>query len=215
MQGANHSTENKWNVGIMNFFSNGVDICCLQECGSVPGSAVLINPNFNGVANLNYYTWGTERSNKHILFYQSDPNENRCNLAIVSKTAPIGGNVVWPSVAPIWRPALGFKINANSFVFSLHAISPNGPDASNLLAAINGAFGGVDNFWIAAGDFNRTPDNLVTHFDICPPNSNTYSVSFPNSKYDFCVKNFMPGTTIGVVQELILLSDHYPVEFDI
>ncbi|QEC64810.1 endonuclease/exonuclease/phosphatase family protein [Mucilaginibacter ginsenosidivorans] len=169
MQGASHSTENKWNAGIMNFFGNGADICCLQECGAVPASARLINPNFAGVANLHYYTWGTNRTNKHILFYQSDPNGNRCNLAVVSTSPPMGGDVVWPVIAPVWRPALGFQIDANHFIFCQHAISPNGPDAAGLLAAINNAVGAPGNYWVAGGDYNREPPALMTPFTICPP----------------------------------------------
>jgi cytolethal distending toxin subunit B len=213
MQGASHSTENKWNTGIMNFFGNGADMCCLQECGAVPASARLVNLNYNGVANLRYYTWGTDRTDKHILFYQSDPNGNRCNLAIVSRNPPTGGGIVMPAVAPTWRPALGFQIDATHYVFSLHAISPNGADAANLLNAINAAVGAHGNFWIAAGDYNRVPSTLVTPFTVCQPNNNTSSVQNPTVKIDYCAKNFVP-VVIGVVQGLIL-SDHYPVFFDI
>ncbi|HVW14156.1 MAG TPA: endonuclease/exonuclease/phosphatase family protein [Mucilaginibacter sp.] len=213
MQGSSHSTENKWNTGVMNFFGNGADICCLQECGAVPASARLINPNYNGVVNLQYYTWGTNRTNKHILFYQSDPNGNRCNLAIVSTTPPVGGGLVMPGVAPVWRPALGFQINPANYVFSLHAISPNGPDAANLLAAINNTVGAPGNFWVAAGDYNRAPSTLLTPFTVCPPNNNTYSVTAPTAKLDYCSKNFGVPVT-GIVQGLIL-SDHYPMYFTI
>jgi cytolethal distending toxin subunit B len=213
MQGASHSTENKWNAGVMNFFGNGADICCLQECGAVPASARLINPNYNGVAHLQYYTWGTDRTNKHILFYPADPNGNRCNLAVVSTTAPTGGGVVWPAAGPVWRPALGFQTDATHFIFSLHAISPNGADAVNLLAAINNTVGGPGHYWVCAGDYNRTPPNLLTPFTICPPNTNTYSVIAPTTKIDYCVKNFGMAVT-GAVQGLIL-SDHYPVFYTI
>lgn len=209
MQGASHSTENKWNTGVMNFFGNGADMCCLQECGAVPASARLINPNFNGVVNLRYYTWGTNRTNKHILFYPSDPNGNRCNLAMVSTNAPTGGGIVVPAVAPVWRPALGFQIDATHYVFSLHAISPNGPDAANLLNAINATVGAPGNFWIAAGDYNRASSDLITPFTICPPNNYTYSALNPYVKIDYCVKNFFPPVT-GIVQDLYL-SDHLPV----
>lgn len=209
MQGASHSTENKWNEGVMNFFgSRNADICCLQECGGVPASAQLVNANFGGIINLQYYTWGTLRSQKHILFYLSDPNGNRCNIAVVAKFAPLGASLVYPAVAPVWRPALGFQIDAVNFAFSFHAISPNGPDAANMLNAINAAVG---NNWVTAGDYNREPQTLVTPYTICPPNNNTYSSTNPTRAIDYCVNNsnnVIEGTVLG-----LYLSDHFSVEY--
>jgi cytolethal distending toxin subunit B len=214
MQGGNASTENKWNTGIMNFLSNGVNMCCLQECGAVPASAKIVNANYGGIAGLQYYTWGTLRTNKHILFYQSDPNGNRCNLAIVSDSAPLAGAVLYPAAAPVWRPALGFQVAANRFVFSLHAISPNGPDYAGLLNRIAGAVG-AGNSWAAFGDYNRAPGTLAVPAGVavCPPNNNTYPVANPASQLDYCVKNFAPQA-VGVVQALVM-SDHYPVRYTI
>ncbi len=209
MQGASHSTENKWNSGVQNLFSSlKLDICCLQECGAVPASAKLVANNYNNVQGLQYYTWGTDRTNKHILFYLADPNGNRCNLAVVSITAPVGGGIVYPAQQPIWRPALGFKVSNTSFVFSFHAISPNGPDAANMLTAINNAVG---NAWVTAGDYNREPSTLVTAFNICPPDKNTYSVTKPTKKLDYCTKNFGNAVTGQVIN--LILSDHFPVGF--
>ncbi|WP_175470502.1 endonuclease/exonuclease/phosphatase family protein [Pedobacter hartonius] len=209
MQGASHSTENKWNEGVMNFFgSRSADICCLQECGGVPASAQLVNANYGGIVNLQYYTWGTLRSQKHILFYPADPNGNRCNIAIVAKFAPIGSGLVFPAVAPVWRPALGFQIDATNFVFSFHAISPGGPDAANMLTAINNTVG---NNWITAGDYNREPPTLLTPYTICPPNNNTYSSTNPTRAIDYCVNNVnsaITGTVLG-----LYLSDHFSVEY--
>jgi cytolethal distending toxin subunit B len=216
MQGASYTTENKWNTGIMNLLNNGADICCLQECGGVPDSATLINNNFGGIDDLCYYTWGTLRTNKHILFYPADPNGNRCNLAIVSNTniVPADALLIYPTVGPIWRPALGFQLNANNFVFSMHCISPNGPDANGLLNSINAAVGAPGNFWIAAGDFNREPGSLLgLPYNISPPNYNTYSVFDPNKKIDYSVNNQIAGLQ-GTVLELVM-SDHYPVIFNI
>jgi cytolethal distending toxin subunit B len=215
MQGSNHSEENKWNYGVKNILTNVADLICLQECGSVPLSAKLIDNNFSGVANLMYFTWGTERKNYHILFYPADPNGNRCNLAVVSHNAPAGGCIVYPLIPPIWRPSLGFQMNDSSFLFSIHAISPNGPDVHNLLQEIENTYGNA-NRWVVAGDFNRDPGTLVVPnaIKVCPPNNNTYSVNHPIKKLDYCVKNFGFATQGNVLTNLIL-SDHYPVAFNI
>jgi len=216
MQGASYSTENKWDTGVMNFFSTGAEMCCLQECGGVPASAILVDNNFGGVDDLQYYTWGTERTNKHILFYPSDPNGKRCNLAIVAinNLPPVGGEIVYPSVGPVWRPALGYQIDVNNFIFSMHCISPNGADANGLLNEIDIVTAGPGNLWVAAGDFNREPGTMAASpFNICPPNNYTYSVNNPNKMIDYGVKNWGPNI-LGTVQGLIM-SDHYPVFFEI
>src|SRR6202012_1639664 len=136
MQGASHSTENKWNEGVKNYLTVA-DICCLQECGGLPASAKELNMNYSGIPGLQYWYWGVERDTKHILFYPWDTHGNRCNLAIVSNTPPVNGALLWPAAGPVWRPALGFALAANSYVFSLHCISGTGADANGLIGAIN------------------------------------------------------------------------------
>ncbi len=210
MQGANHSTENKWNIGVKPLMTNYAHYCCLQECGSVPLSAVLVDPNFGGEAGLAYYTWGSARSRLHILFYPADPNGNRCNLAIVSDSVPQSGWLVYPAFAPVWRPALGLLTQNNEWIFCIHAISPGGPDALGLLDNIdNSAMGN----WVAAGDFNQAPVNLMgQNFDINPPNQFTYSVNNPARYYDYAANN-MQNEEWGAVLDLIY-SDHFPVQFE-
>lgn len=211
MQGASHSTENKWNAGVLNLINRfDADICCLQECGAVPDSAQLSDKNYCDVPNLMYYKWGTERMQYHILFYPADANGNRCNLAIVSKMAPQAGSIIYPTAPPVWRPALGFQVNRNNTVFSVHAISPKGPDATKLLAAIDSK-SGEGQYWFAAGDYNREPETLVIPFVICPPNLNTYPVNYPERKIDYCVKNTGDVVTGSVLS--LVMSDHYPVFF--
>jgi cytolethal distending toxin subunit B len=211
MQGANHSEENKWNAGVRNLMNNAGHICCLQECGAVPASAHLVNANFAGIMGLNYYTWGTERTAIHILFYPADPNGNRCNLAIVSERPPLNARMVYPAATPVWRPAIGIQVNPNFWVFTLHAISPNGPDAPGLLNAINGSVPPGAS-WAALGDYNREPVTLVTPYVVVPPNRNTFSVNNPVRAIDYCVKNYVPQNW-GAVQLGLIMSDHYPVVF--
>jgi cytolethal distending toxin subunit B len=207
MQGASHSTENKWNSGVLNLLNNGADLCCLQECGGIPASAVLSVAGYGGVIGLDLYTWGTSRAQKHILFYPADPGGNRCNLAIVSKVAPTAGFLFIPAFAPIWRPTIGMTIGGTIF-FTLHAISPNGPDAP---ALVNGAFGAGANV-IVAGDYNRAPETMGGGAQVvCPPNGPTHPATHPVSYYDYAIKNF-GAATLGTVLGLHL-SDHLPVLF--
>jgi len=212
MQGASHSYENKWHEGVMNLL-NRADVCCLQECGRLPNSAKLAHHQYCEIPDLEYWTWGTSRATKYILFYPWDAYGNRCNLAIVSKTPPLSGTLVTPGMAPAWRPALGFQINANTYIFSIHAISGGGADVNGLLGAINGAMGGMINAWIACGDYNRAPNSFITPHFVCPPNVSTFSVLNPGAKYDYCVRNTV-GAVTGIAQSLFL-SDHYAVEFTI
>ena len=208
MQGASHSTENKWNSGVLNLLSSGAQICCLQECGDKPRSAVLRQQNYCGIPGLNLYTWGTERYPKWILFYPADSKGNRCNLAIASNAAPTEGFLVAPAVQPIWRPTIGMTLDGTVF-FTLHAISPGGPDAPALVNAAFGAGGSV----IVAGDYNRAPGTMGGGAQVvCPPNGPTYPSTRPESYYDYVIKNFGDATT-GTVLSL-QLSDHLPVQFD-
>lgn len=207
MQGASHSTENKWNTGVQNLLSSGADVCCLQECGAMPGSAVLNIAGYGGVAGLDLYTWGTARTNKYILFYPADPGGNRCNLAIVSKVAPIAGYLFVPGAPPIWRPTIGMTVGGGT-VFTIHAISPNGPDAPALVNVALGVAGNV----VVAGDYNRAPGTMGGGAQVvCLPNGPTHPATAPVSYYDYAIKNY-GGAVTGAVQSLYL-SDHLPVAF--
>ena len=215
MQGASHSTENKWNTGVSNLLSNGADVVCLQECGAVPDSAQLYQANVGGIAGLDMYTWGTTRTLKYILFYPSDPNGNRCNLAIVSKVAPANpttdGILLYPAAPPVWRPVIGMLVN-HIGVFSIHAISPGGNDAPGLLNSVATYMGG--NPWTVSGDYNREPGTMVGAGVICPPDQNTFSVRNPSSKYDYMIKSG-GGSVIGQVVTSLILSDHFPVVYSV
>ena len=79
MQGANWTSDMKWRTGVLNLFNNGADVVCLQECGPIPQSAVLIWQSPVDPA-LNLYSWGTLRSRKFILFYRWDWIGNRVQL---------------------------------------------------------------------------------------------------------------------------------------
>jgi cytolethal distending toxin subunit B len=213
MQGASHSTENKWNEGARNLLTQlSADWICLQECGAVPTSAQLLTNALSGIPGLELYQWGTTRSHVYIVFMQTDPRGNRCNLAVVSRTQPSAGYVVFPVAGPTWRPAIG--VTVGGVAFSLHAISPGGPDVAGLLAAIQAAVGGVSP-WVAAGDYNCEPDAVPGGaWNVCSPNVATYSTQHPAARIDYMMvrDDIMPVQ--GTVQGLIM-SDHFPVFFNL
>ncbi len=212
MQGASHSIENKWNTGVRNLLANSANVCCLQECGAMPASANLVYQNVNGFIGLNLFTWGTARNHKYILFYQSDPNGNRCNLAIVSNIQIINphicGTLLYPNNSPIWRPVIGLFVNGLA-VFTIHAISPGGPDAPGLLNVVANNMGATP--WSVSGDYNRIPTSMAGTGVVCPPNGQTYSSTHPHKKIDYLIKQGGPVVT-GQVLNLIM-SDHLPVVF--
>ncbi|MBO0323649.1 hypothetical protein J0X14_15165 [Muricauda sp. CAU 1633] len=212
MQGASHSIENKWNTGVQNLLAGQADVCCLQECGAIPPSAQLVYGNVNGFAGLNLYTWGTTRKHKYILFYQSDPNGNRCNLAIVSNIPIINpkicGTLLYPAAPPVRRPVIGLFVNGLA-VFSIHAISPGGPDAPGLLNSVANNMGA--NPWSVSGDYNRDPASMAGAGIVCPPNAPTYSSTNPHKKIDYLTKQDGPIVEGQVLN--LLLSDHLPVVF--
>lgn len=213
MQGASHSTEDKWNNGVQNLLNHDdVSLCCLQECGSMPNSAAPNTANYSGFLGLNLYTWGTDRAQKYILFYPSDPTGNRCNLAIVSKIAPTAGFLCFPLLRQIWRPTIGLTVDGTTF-FTLHAISPHGPDAIALVTAAFGALGVGPNV-IVAGDYNRDPTTMsgrIIGGVVCPPDGPTHPANNPVSKFDYIITNTGAAKTGSRLE--LNLSDHLPVCF--
>ena len=211
MQGASHSTENKWNMGVLPMFAQGgADVVCLQECGGVPASAVpVVAPPFALPPGVQLLTWGTLRTRKYILFYPSDPNGNRCNLAVVTRALPTAAALVWPAAGPSWRPALGAQVGGGPYFFSIHAISPGGPDATGLLAAIAG-MGGAS---CVLGDYNRAPGTfaLPAGWAFCPPNGPTYPATGPVATYDYLTNN--AGYVAGGTVQGFYLSDHLAVAY--
>lgn len=221
MQGANHATENKWNLCVENMFQQlNLNVCTLQECGARPASTTPVAPG-PGVPALppgcELYRWGGTRirGGRFILFW---PNNDavRLGLAVVSDAMPSACFLVNSANPPQVRPALGIHYAGApgpASVFSIHSISPGGADAPGLVQA-SFAAGGVPT--IVAGDFNREPLGLgnaplPAGSVICPPNLFTHSTQQPTTMLDYAITYFGPAVT-GLRQDLIF-SDHYPVAF--
>jgi cytolethal distending toxin subunit B len=215
MQGASWATEMKWRMGVANMLSNGADVVCLQECGAIPRSATFHWQDAQA-PELSLHTWGTSRRPIYILFYLADLSGNRVNLAIASHHVLWPGNVrpvLFPAGLPARRPAIGVTIGNETF-YCVHAISPNGPDASRLLSAIRLDVLGTDKF--VGGDFNREPPVLsMGGMQVCLPDQPTYPTSFARRRYDYLYTDLvLPVSPVGQVLNL-LASDHYPVAYQI
>lgn len=207
MQGANHSTENKWNECVARLLGEA-DVICLQEAGTMPGSAQPWSPGFNVPEGVSMATWGgTERNRKYITYHRVG---QRVNLAVVSKAAPTNVYLVRPAAGPANRQAVGATISGLT-VFGIHAISPGGADAPGLLNAVQATMQTTNAPWVVAGDFNREPP--INGYCCQPPNWYTYSVSEPRLKLDWCVTSWNADAT-GAVQAFNC-SDHYPVLYDL
>lgn len=213
MLGAKHSQENKWNEGVKNLIAQKkLDYLCLQECGGMPDSAELIKENFNNQQDLMLYAW----NRLYVLFYAWDVHGNRCNLAIITPYQPVEALVVYPGGPKEWRPAIGCTTAQHKeWIFSLHAISPNGPDAVDLLIAISKSV--QSNTWIALGDYNREPHNLEAalqhkglNYEVNPPDADTFNTDEPTRKLDYAVS---PKRRSKGIRTGIILSDHFPVYF--
>jgi cytolethal distending toxin subunit B len=211
LQGASHSSENKWNTGVLQLLRDGPKIVCIQEAGSLPPSASLVTPGFGGVAGLNLYRW----NRNYILYMNTDPTGNRCNLAIASKNPPTpgAGYAVLPGAGRTYRPCIGAAYpGVGGSVFCLHAISPRGPDVEGLLNAV--AASGAAAPQRVFGDFNREPSTVdVGGWAVRGPNRETFSTSNPKHKYDYQANT---GGVVDIGQRVgLVASDHYPVSFTI
>ncbi len=213
MQGSNASTEQAWNTGVAPLM-HGQDaaVCCLQECGAVPASASLVAAFGQGIS---LYNWGGTRSRPGawITWYRADPHGNRCNLAVVSSPnlRPQGAGLVRATGTSQRRPALGADFGT-IVVFSIHAISPGGPDAPGLLAGVSGAVP-AGKRWAVAGDFNRNPG--IAGYHCHPPDRPTYNANTatPTQRLDWCVTSAPLSGSQGEVITTLQRSDHYPVVY--
>ncbi|GHG92597.1 RICIN domain-containing protein [Comamonas sp. JC664] len=216
------------------------DVIALQEAGIPPWSVlnqvinqfpqnVYTNPAGQMPDVIQYRLSGSRtRDNATYLYWlETDPNGHRVNLAIASRVEADEVFVVtqgpnWPG--PTLRPALGIRLG-NTVYFTLHAISPNGPDAVGLLEAIReqmaAANGGQGYDWVALGDFNRAPANLRTALGL-GPNGNQYHVvdpagptqglPHPTATLDYAVgPNHQVPRIFGGQVFSVANSDHFPV----
>jgi Endonuclease/Exonuclease/phosphatase family len=214
MDGANHSTENKWNSGVAQMMT-AYRLVALQEAGAVPDSARHVQDHtVTGPGGQQWtvreYFWGGTITNPNSFIYwlHTGGGGNKVNLAIVAAQRADDVTVV---PGP-YRPALGIRVG-DGFYFSLHAASGGGGDAPTLLNSIDYAVNqlGQNYQWFALGDYNREPQAGGLPFGACPPSAPTYPATDPRKYYDFMVRGSgvqLSGHVLG-----IQLSDHLPVRY--
>lgn len=222
MQGSNATTENKWNAGVKNILQSisPRPIVCLQECGRVPPSGhhytrLPFAINEDEVDFVDVYQWGGTqyRPGYWVFIHHWDTGANRVNTAIVTKVPPddfgTGVALIQPTGEVTWRPALGIQLG-EEWIFSFHAISPNGPDAPGLIDAVWSSYP----YWYIGADWNQQPDDLVLPDGIvkCPPDLNTHSVANAVNKYDYVIRSG-GDQVVGARLSGLIMSDHYAVGY--
>ncbi|MDX2815695.1 hypothetical protein PV410_24520 [Streptomyces sp. PA03-5A] len=219
-------------------------VILIQEAGAVPENRriehirdlpqrVWRHPSGTYPPIREYRFRGSEsRTDGYIYWLQTNSNSDignigRVNLAIASRTevAPEDIHVI-DAADRYSRPALGVTVGGVAY-FTIHARASNGgQDAPQLLSNIRyamehtGPGGDESRPWIAAGDYNRDPDNLMVDLP-----SNTYRMgvtaapthptSGPTTPHvlDYAVTPVTDGVQIAGSARLddYTFSDHYPV----
>jgi Endonuclease/Exonuclease/phosphatase family len=218
LQGASHSTENKWNTGVANLMVGGVDIVALQEAGAVPKAARLIQSHAVGTFTVQEYQWGGTRSRPAYWIYwlQTDPNGNRVNLALVTRRRADDIFIGTPNVG---RPTLGIAYDDDRTIYTtVHALANGGTNADATWDEINtNVPGQVRRFGyerVAVGDWNRDPSTLhpATAVNSYTPGP-TYPSTNPTSRFDYALVNPLQGLTMVATLLSIYLSDHIAVQY--
>lgn len=218
MEGGTHDQKSKWHTGVLPLLTKAeADILCLQEAGPLPPIAAPYAPPPPQPGWLaappaalvwSFHTWTPGKTSYYILWAQTGGGGNRVNIAVLTTALPAG---FWYAAAGAanGRPAIGVRM-AGQDMFSLHAKSGGGADAPGLVTNIQAAVGG-GNAFVAAGDYNREPPWAPPFGNLCPPDKPTRWKS--KKKLDYMVRTAAAFT--GTVIDSLVLSDHYPVIFDI
>jgi cytolethal distending toxin subunit B len=231
MQGGDAATEAKWEKGVANMIAKPLvppDAICLQEAGGVPDSAWLratvpFSDPFGNATSVSVWNWdgtgrySTWRPERTIVYHHWDTAGSHANTAVVTRSnlpKPANVALVWGNVGTVWRPAVGALVRGE-WIFSFHAISQGGADASLLLAQVAAFSAGIP--WRVGGDFNREPATLragllPANSVVCPPDAPTHPARHPTNRYDYFVCDGNTAET-GLVDKSICLSDHWAVDF--
>jgi cytolethal distending toxin subunit B len=224
MQGASHSTENKWNAGVAALAVYS-EIIFLQECGAVPRTAIHIGLIGNigparGRRSLNLYRWAVSRRNLFILHYHWDIGSNRVNTCIITRVQPFAHQISWvdPPFIGGGRCAIGIQ-QGPYWWFCIHALSGGGNDVPGLINGCQARAAASGIPFAVFGDFNRNPRSWgpiagVTKY---PPDSATHNTNqfVPKSRLDYAAGNIPRRVQPGVVEKTMILSDHHPVLYNI
>ncbi|MEV0381223.1 RICIN domain-containing protein [Nonomuraea sp. NPDC050643] len=163
---------------------------------------------------------------------------NRVNLAIATRSRASAVYVVESPIAT-GRPALGATIDGVVY-FTVHGFSPGGNDMAGLVDRIRTRMAtagpnGTALPWVVMGDFNREPGQLRTALDqrapgqfrvngppqVTHPTQPRFDANnnpIPPRSLDYAVTlnaADAPRVTAHGVADRMLLSDHFPVVYEI
>ncbi|TYB64769.1 hypothetical protein FXF51_20125 [Nonomuraea sp. PA05] len=184
------------------------------------------------------YGGTASRPQGHLYWLHTDTSghnpPNRVNLAIATRARAENVFVVASAIQGA-RPALGVTIDGVTY-FTVHGFATGGGDMPGLLDAIRTRMAtagpnGTALPWIVMGDFNRDPDNLrnaltgqfIVHAPPAPthptqPRQDENGNRIPSRRLDYAVTPTAanaPVVTASAVADRMLLSDHYPVVYEI
>jgi hypothetical protein len=207
MQGGTSYRESKWTTDVQRLLRTH-DIVALQEAGPYP-PGTWVESIYRGGLFLDHYTWTPGHITYHIYFMPLDPG-NRVNLAMVTQN-PADDVYIAAAASPTTYPSFGLRFGPTIF-YTLHAESPGGDDAADLLNNINYNAGPFYE-WAALGDFNRDPSTLAV-----PQGSWIYrsdeATHQDGGELDYMVaRRVIPGYTGRRLNGMS--SDHYPVDFTV
>lgn len=223
MQGACQKGESKWTTVVQQYLKYN-DVLALQEAGSVPLSAVRLNPVGQAGQDILEYSWNSA----HIYHFDLNRHNSRVNLAIVSITQA-DETFVFPSLPGGSRPVIGIRVG-DSYYFNMHAGAHPNNEAPDQVRAIehymvNNVLNNNRNAnWMIMGDFNRIPGILINSLslpigfrrEILNSRQPTHSSGF---ELDYAVGGRgtgiiqVPGMSARIMANLHVVSDHLPVLF--
>jgi cytolethal distending toxin subunit B len=232
MRGCDARNDNRWTSTVAAFFQNSqTEIVLLQECGAPPVTAMLnpvedmawLPPVPRRPVEVQYGLWYTgstagTASERHLYHATWDVGGDRCNLAIVTRSAPISLVYIPNPLRRGLRPAIGVcygTAGGPKLIFSIHGLSGSGNDCPRFLHAMSALAGYYGMSWVCGGDFNRQPQEW-NRIDL-PGDANSNfarEMTFPASRsiFDYAWSSREPDFP-PVVHSTIYPSDHYPVSF--
>lgn len=216
MQGGTDGADSKWTKGVSVLLSQAkADVVCLQESGTPSGNIQKLD-DLKWIGNppnsivYSYFLWTPIKQSYYVLWVNTDSGsyQGRVNLAIVSPTAPEFFLYGDPGLKDS-RPSIGFVLNGGN-TFTIHAYAKGGGDSDGLIKNVEAL--GLKS-WNVAGDYNREPNTWTPSYGVlCPPDKPTRPES--KKKLDYMVKSYGDAVT-GTVIDSFIVSDHYPVVFDV
>ena len=241
MQGGTNGGNNTWASVFELIEQKGIKIMALQEAGpqmirqnleAVADGAVNVTDNV--IPNVNLFTF--ERNNNSYNVYWTNGGLNKLPVAMVVRNPSPDVEPLYADNGSFQRPVLGVRTDGKAY-YSVHARSPNGSDADDILDEVLNPQIEIDNpeNIFALGDFNRNIANGAAdpagNIDgvwnqqyadlLIPPNATTQNAREQTMKtLDYMFTGAGVGDGEVLINELPgagteqYPSDHFPVLYD-